>query len=207
MAEDTSQACWYKFNLDTNKKIPVQEPAIAGYLKEARVTVKEYDGEETYKLDLVIAADELYIIRTGLETNFAKSFLLAIAEVEDLSQTLIFACQAGTKNTVFCRLYTQDKNRVKVEWRELIWLNEITRLQARLGQPHPSIKPEPEASLAPPFDRDMISKEIESLLKRKNLTMDEAKFYAKQWTGKQSRAQMTDSELATYRDKLQRVMP
>jgi hypothetical protein len=53
----------------------------------------------------------------------------------------------------------------------------------------------------------MISKEIESLLKRKNLTMDEAKFYAKQWTGKQSRAQMTDSELATYRDKLQRVMP
>ncbi|WP_413773991.1 hypothetical protein [Nostoc sp. MG11] len=62
---------WYKFNIEQDKKIPVTQRALTGYLSELRLTAKEFKGKDNMKLDIVVSADEL--IRTGLETNFAST--------------------------------------------------------------------------------------------------------------------------------------
>jgi hypothetical protein len=86
---DGESYVWYKFNINQDKKIPVSQRALTGYLSELRLTTKEFKGKDNLKLDIVVSADELYVIRTGVETNFAKSFLLAASLVQDFSKPLI----------------------------------------------------------------------------------------------------------------------
>ncbi|WP_414756573.1 hypothetical protein [Anabaena sp. CCY 9910] len=126
---------WYHYNIDQDKTIPVQQRGLTGYLSELRVTAKEYKTKDTTKLDIVIAADEVYIIRTGIETNFAKTFLLAASQVYDFSKPLVIAATSGDENTVFCRLYdATSKVRVRSEWNpNADWFSIITELQSRLG--------------------------------------------------------------------------
>ncbi|MDZ8190032.1 MAG: hypothetical protein RMX96_35005 [Nostoc sp. ChiSLP02] len=102
---------------------------------ELRVTAKEYEGRDSTKLDIVIAADELYVIRTGIETNFAKTFLLAVSLVEDFNKSLIISTVAGDKNTVFCRLYdAQTKTKFKREWdNQAGWFSIIAFIQSKLS--------------------------------------------------------------------------
>ncbi|WP_320073144.1 hypothetical protein [Nostoc sp. MG11] len=57
---------WYKFNIEQDKKIPVSQRALTGYLSSLRLTTKEFKGKDNLKLDIVVSADELYIIKTGL---------------------------------------------------------------------------------------------------------------------------------------------
>ncbi|RCJ32124.1 hypothetical protein A6769_28625 [Nostoc punctiforme NIES-2108] len=57
-------------------------------------------GKDNLKLDIVVSADELYVVRTGIETNFAKSFLLAASLVQDFSKPLIIVANAGDENTI-----------------------------------------------------------------------------------------------------------
>ncbi|BBD63213.1 hypothetical protein NIES2109_60630 (plasmid) [Nostoc sp. HK-01] len=64
---------WYHFNIEEDKTIPVQHRGLTGYLSELRVTAKEFKKKENIKLDIVVTSDEVYVIRTGIETNFAKS--------------------------------------------------------------------------------------------------------------------------------------
>ncbi len=68
---------WYRYDTNQNKKIIVQQRGLTGYLTELRLTTREFKGKDNIKLDIVVSADEVYIIRTGVETNFAKTFLLA----------------------------------------------------------------------------------------------------------------------------------
>jgi hypothetical protein len=93
---------WYHYNIDQDKTIPVQQRGLTGYLSELRLTAKEYKGKDNMKLDIVVAADEIYIIRTGIETNFAKTFLLSASLIQDFSKPLILAVTSGEENTVFC---------------------------------------------------------------------------------------------------------
>ncbi|MBD2535422.1 hypothetical protein H6G97_40920 [Nostoc flagelliforme FACHB-838] len=140
---------WYKFNISQDKKIPVPQRALTGYLSELRLTTKEFKGKDNLKLDIVISADELYIVRTGLETNFAKSFLLAASIVQDFSKPLIIVANAGDENTVFCNLYdAPTKTKIYREWsRDLDWATIIRDIQSLLGKTSNSI---PEPPLTPP---------------------------------------------------------
>ncbi|MBD2497888.1 hypothetical protein [Nostoc sp. FACHB-280] len=140
---------WYHFIIDQDKTIPVQQRGLIGYLSELRVTAKEFKGKDNIKLDIVVAADEVYVIRTGIDTNFAKTFLLSASLVQDFSKPLIIAVTAGEENTVFCRLYdAATKVRIRREWNpNADWASLITEIQSRLGtsssvpltteQPHP----------------------------------------------------------------------
>ncbi|MBD2492692.1 hypothetical protein, partial [Aulosira sp. FACHB-615] len=140
---------WYHFIIDQDKTIPVQQRGLIGYLSELRVTAKEFKGKDNIKLDIVVAADEVYIIRTGIETNFAKTFLLSASLVQDFSKPLIIAVTSGEENTVFCRLYdATTKVRIRKEWNpNSDWASIITEIQSHLGtstslpltseQPHP----------------------------------------------------------------------
>ncbi|MBD2535799.1 hypothetical protein H6G97_43185 [Nostoc flagelliforme FACHB-838] len=146
---DGESFVWYKFNINQDKKIPVTQRALTGYLSELRLTTKEFKGKDNLKLDIVISADELYIVRTGVETNFAKSFLLAASIVQDFSKLLIIVANAGDENTVFCNLYdAATKTKIYREWsRDLDWATIIRDIQSLLGKTSSSI---PEPPLTPP---------------------------------------------------------
>ncbi|MBN3945161.1 MAG: hypothetical protein HWQ38_01175, partial [Nostoc sp. NMS7] len=120
---DGESYVWYKLNISQDKKILVTQRALTGYLAELRLTTKEFKGKDNLKLDIVVTADELYVIRTGVETNFAKSFLLAASLVQDFCKPLIIVANAGDENTVFCNLYdAASKTKIYREWsRDLDW--------------------------------------------------------------------------------------
>ncbi|WP_320073232.1 hypothetical protein [Nostoc sp. MG11] len=127
---------WYHYDINNDKTIPVQHRGLTGYLSELRVTTKEFKGKENIKLDIIVSADEVYIIRTGIETNFAKTFLLAISEVQDLSKPLVIAVTSGEENVVFCRVYDAvTKTRIRREWNaNADWAEMIANLQTKLQQ-------------------------------------------------------------------------
>ncbi|MEH1840552.1 MAG: hypothetical protein V7L20_17730 [Nostoc sp.] len=123
---------WY--NYDNDKTIPVQQTGLTGYISELKLTTKEFRERDNIKLDVVVRADEVYVVRTGIETNFAKSFLLAASCVQDFSKPLIIAAIAGKENVVFCNLYdAATKTRIRSEWnRDADWLAIIDSVQNKL---------------------------------------------------------------------------
>ena len=165
---DGESYVWYKLNISQDKKIPVSQRALTGYLSELRLTTKEFKGKDNLKLDIVISADELYIIRTGIETNFAKSFLLAASLVQDFSKPLIIVANAGEENTVFCNLYdAASKSRIEREWnKNADWAAIIHDIQSRLGGTSLTIPLTPKLSVVPQpvHPQDLRIKNIRTLL-------------------------------------------
>ncbi|QFS45096.1 hypothetical protein [Nostoc sphaeroides] len=123
---------WY--NYDNDKTIPVQQTGLTGYISELKLTTKEFRERDNIKLDIVVRADEIYVVRTGIETNFAKTFLLAVSCVQDFSKPLIIAAIAGKENVVFCNLYdAATKTRIRSEWnKDADWLAIIDSVQTKL---------------------------------------------------------------------------
>lgn len=165
---DGESFVWYKFNISQEKKIPVTQRALTGYLYELRLTTKEFKGKDNLKLDIVVSADELYVIRTGVETNFAKSFLLAASLVQDFDKPLIIVANAGDENTVFCNLYdAATKTKIYREWsRDLDWATIIRDIQSLLGGASSNISSTPKLSVVPqPVSaQDLRVKNIRTLL-------------------------------------------
>ncbi|MHC5937893.1 hypothetical protein [Nostoc sp.] len=165
---DGESYIWYKFNISQDKKIPVTQRALTGYLSELRLTTKEFKGKDNLKLDIVISADELYVIRTGIETNFAKSFLLAASLIQDFSKPLIIVANAGDENTVFCNLYdAASKTKIYREWsRDLDWATIIHDIQSLLGSVSSTISFTPKLSVVPQpvHPQDLRVKNIRTLL-------------------------------------------
>ncbi|BAY72763.1 hypothetical protein ACN23B_27175 (plasmid) [Anabaena sp. FACHB-709] len=111
------QYVWYKYIINSKEKIPVHQRALTGYICELRLREKDYKGQDNLKLDIVISADELYVIRSGINTNFAKSFLLAASVVEDFSKPLTIVVNPGNETVVFCSLYdAQSKTKIRRDW-------------------------------------------------------------------------------------------
>ncbi|MBW4457399.1 MAG: hypothetical protein KME55_34725 [Nostoc indistinguendum CM1-VF10] len=142
---------WYHYDIDREKTIPVPQRGLTGYLSELRLTAKEFKGKDNLKLDIVVSADELYVIRTGVETNFAKSFLLAASGVQDFSKPLIIVATAGEQNTVFCNLYDAvSKSRIEREWnKNADWATIIRDIQILLGGTSSTIPSIAETPVAP----------------------------------------------------------
>ncbi len=128
--------CWYRYNITQDRIIPVQQKGLTGYLSELRLTTKEFKGKDNLKLDIVVSADEIYIVRTGIETNFAKTFLLAVSRVQDFSKPLTIGAIPGESNVVFCRLYdAETKTRIRREWNpNADWAEIIRTFQTKLEQ-------------------------------------------------------------------------
>ncbi|MEH1948091.1 MAG: hypothetical protein V7K77_14225 [Nostoc sp.] len=125
---------WYQYDINNKITIPVQQTGLTGYISELKLTTKEFRERDNIKLDIVVRADEIYIIRTGIETNFAKTFLLAASLVQDFSKPLIIAAIAGKENVVFCRLYdAATKIRIRSEWnKDADWTAIIDSVQTKL---------------------------------------------------------------------------
>jgi hypothetical protein len=159
---------WYHYDIDREKTIPVTQRALTGCLSELRLTTKEFKGKDNLKLDIVVSADELYVVRTGFETNFAKSFLLAASLIQDFSKPLIIVANAGDENTVFCNLYdAATKTKIYREWsRDLDWATIIRDIQSILGSTSSTIPSTPKLSVVPQpvHPQDLRIKNIRTLL-------------------------------------------
>ncbi|MHC5615670.1 MAG: hypothetical protein ACYTXA_33025 [Nostoc sp.] len=125
---------WYNYDINNNQTIPVQQTGLTGYISELKLKTTEFKGKDNTKLEIVVRADEIYVVRTGIETNFAKSFLLAVSLVQDFSKPLIIAPIAGNENVVFCSLYdAATKTRIRSEWnRDADWPAIIDNVQTKL---------------------------------------------------------------------------
>ncbi|MCC5656133.1 hypothetical protein LC608_03860 [Nostoc sp. XA010] len=123
---------WY--NYDNDKTIPVQQTGLTGYISDLKLTTRGFRERDNIKLDIIVRADEIYVVRTGIETNFAKTFLLAVSCVQDFSKPLIIAAIAGKENVVFCNLYDAvAKTRIRSEWnKDADWTAIIDSVQTRL---------------------------------------------------------------------------
>jgi len=165
---DGESYVWYKFNISQDKKIPVTQRALTGYLSELRLTTKEFKGKDNLKLDIVVSADELYVIRSGIETNFTKSFLLAASLVQDFDKPLIIVANAGDENTVFYNLYdAASKTKIYREWsRDLDWATIIRDIQILLGGNSSTTPSTPKLSVVPQpvHPQDLRIKNIRTLL-------------------------------------------
>lgn len=143
---------WYQYDIDAQQQYPVFRRGLTGYLGELRITTKEYKGKDNHKLDVVMRCDRLYIVRSGLETNFSKTLLLALEAVPDFKQPLTLAVVPGEETVVFSRIYDAvTGNRYKAEWNsDANWLDIVTRIQERLGQPVAKRQLEPAAPQTAP---------------------------------------------------------
>lgn len=80
---------------------------------------KEYKSKEQVKLDITIECDRTYVIRSGFETVFCKTLLLALNTLEfgDLKMPLTIAVSPGTENAVFANVYDAATGQaIKADW-------------------------------------------------------------------------------------------
>lgn len=198
---------WYQFDIEADKKIPVQERGLAGYISELRLIQKEFKGKESIKLDIVVSANDVYVVRTGIETNFAKTFLLAVNQVKDFSRPLILAVAPGQENVVFCRVYdAATKQRYKAEWNSNAdWAAIIASVQSRLTQPStPSLQlVQPRSSQL--TDRSTLINQSTQLLQELGWTNEEGSRYLQRKYGVRSRQHLSDEQLIDFVGHLQKV--
>ncbi len=105
---------WYSRDKSEGQNVPILERDLTGYL----VNVWRYErsdsatGERVPKLNVQVRADRDYLIQTGMQTNFSRSFLAGLLELEPgaLKEplTLVVEDNLGThqrgRPTVFCRV-------------------------------------------------------------------------------------------------------
>lgn len=140
--EGDSGACWYELNENKNK-IYVIERAIAGYLTGIRL--EELDmGKygKKWKLDLLLDAGQPFVIRSGVDTVFARGVILglnalAIEDALNLTQPIVIvvAPSQQEKKVVFGSVYIEATGRrVKYEWEKDADLVPLIRhLQSFVG--------------------------------------------------------------------------
>lgn len=129
---------WYTFDSQAKAQVPVPYSALTGRITGLRMKLQQFKGKDNIKLDVLMMADRQYVIRTGVDTTFARGLLLALELVDDYQAplTIVAANSDRGEKVVFSRLYRASTNeRVKVEWdrdRKLFPL--IVKLQQRMGQ-------------------------------------------------------------------------
>lgn len=108
----SSESLWYSRDKAVGENVPIVERDLTGYL----VNVWRFDrpdeatGETVPKLNLQVKADQDYVIQSGFSTNFARTFLAGVLELESEALkeplTLVVEDNAGSKArpTVFCRV-------------------------------------------------------------------------------------------------------
>jgi hypothetical protein len=131
---------WYQWNFDNNRQIPIAQKFLTGVITDLQQFDKEWQGKPMPKLRISVKADKNYIIQTGLDSVFARGFLLHFGELSSaqIGQAITIGVvpndtSQGSAATVFCDLYA-DGERVIAEWdRDANPQDLLTEAQKRLG--------------------------------------------------------------------------
>jgi hypothetical protein len=96
---------WHHWEPKQKIKTLVPQRSLTGYISELRVTSVDFKGKDNMKFDIVVFADQLYIVRSGIETIFTKSFLLAASLIEDFTRPITIVANPGDEKVVFCSVF------------------------------------------------------------------------------------------------------
>jgi hypothetical protein len=108
---------WHHWEPKQKIKTLVPQRSLTGYVSELRVTSVDFKGKDNMKLDIVVFADQLYIIRSGIETIFTKSFLLAASLIEDFTRPITIVANPGDEKVVFCSVFDAGtRKRIRYTW-------------------------------------------------------------------------------------------
>ncbi len=115
---DNSQVyVWYTRDKTEKRNVLIPERDLTGYIRN----VWRYDrtddttGQKVPRLNIAVHAGKDYVIQTGFYTNFSKTFLAALLELErdvlDEPLTLVVETNEGSRHrpTLFCRLEWRGK--------------------------------------------------------------------------------------------------
>ena len=135
------ECLWYTRDKHEGQNIPVLERDLTGYLRG----VWRFDradqgtGESVPKLMLLVHADRDYVIQSGLETNFSKSFLAGLLELptEALQEPLTLLVEDNTggkgRPTVFARLEWRGQRMTPTFNRTVVVEDLLVQVQATFG--------------------------------------------------------------------------
>ena len=139
------ECLWYRRDKHEGQNVPIQERDLTGFLRGVWRFDREDQGTGTQvpKLMLLVHADRDYVIQSGLETNFSKSFLAGLLELSPESlrepQTLLVEDNAGGKGrpTVFARLEWRGQRMTPSFNRSVVVEELLAQVQAKfsLGSP------------------------------------------------------------------------
>lgn len=125
---------WYFFDLETKEKMLIEKRAITGYLQDIRIrTVKT-----VLKFEIVLQAEQPYVIRSGEDTTFSRGFLLALNTLDptEINKKITIVVQPpdqSDKKSVFCRLYVGNDNKF-AKWNADIKIADLVNIvRKRLG--------------------------------------------------------------------------
>lgn len=134
--EDGRLAPWHTWDPNSDITTQVYLPTVMGKLMGLKMSIKEFQGKENFKLDIrVQSGNRTWIIRSGVETVFTRGVLLGLTGVEDLSRPVkIYAQPADT--TVLGSVYNENNYRYVVQWDDQAKLFPIIQdLQVALHLP------------------------------------------------------------------------
>ena len=106
------ESLWYSRDKAVGENVPIAERDLTGYLVNLWRFERRDDatGEVVPKLMVQVHADQKYVIQSGFETNFSKSLLAGLLELEvtELKSPLTLVVEDNTggrgRPTVFCRV-------------------------------------------------------------------------------------------------------
>lgn len=115
--ENNQTFVWYQRDKNDKRNQPIPERDLTGYIRN----VWRYDrtdeatGEKVPRLNIAVHADKEYVVQTGFHTNFSKTFLSALLELDKTALeepvTLVVETNEGSRHrpTLFCRLEWRGK--------------------------------------------------------------------------------------------------
>ncbi len=120
------ESLWYSRDKAVGENVPILERDLTGYLLNVwRFNrTDEATGEVVPKLNIQSKADQDYVIQSGFSTNFARTFLAGLLELEPgaLKEplTLVLEDNAGSRArpTVFCRVESKGQRMTPTLTRE-----------------------------------------------------------------------------------------
>jgi hypothetical protein len=122
--EKSQNSYWHLWDTVTEKAIPITESNITGFLSDCYVTEKKTDFGTSKKLHLLINADKVYEVISGLDTWFSKTILLALCEQSPKvflnPITIELSSTDATKKVIFGRLYVNNSlraHRSSYDWK------------------------------------------------------------------------------------------
>lgn len=199
----TDKCGWYLFDIDKDMKTPIKEPALTGYLKAVQLIEKTSRRGDTVKLDITIQADKPYIVRSGLDTLFARGLLLALDLIESFDLPVTIGVVPGDEGkAVFARVYHQGAA-VRYERNDKAQLHPLlVKLAKKLGQdgveverapaPNGQMPAQPRMSTPAQYDA------LKLIAKNKRRTVDELNVHCRGRFGGRDITQLTYEEADAY---------
>jgi hypothetical protein len=157
---DNNGSPWYLRDMKKDTNTPVYQDTLTGYLIGLS---REQKGRDKVKLKLHLEADASYVVWSEIDTNFSKSCLLGLEQVnkEDLAEPirLIAKCNdtsTGTYPQVFCRLVVKGKG-IFHPWDKHVDTEALlVKLQQKFGFKNTE-EEEPEGTSKPPVSQPATS--------------------------------------------------